>query len=395
MGNDNTLPRTTARELPEKFLVAFSFAGEQRDLVRAIAEAVEKKIGSNTVFLDEWFEHYLAGHGADLKLQMIYGEQCELAVVCISERYRGKPWTLAEHEAILARLMKSRASVDRREQLAILPIRVGDGEVEGILFNTIVPDVRRKSLEEAAQLIVDRLGLIVPDLIVGTSLLPGELSWPKLPTPLDWPMADHSGVREAFVSLLDPQASRRFLPIRGPSETGKSLITHKMLANALRTPGLACGRFDFKGTTHLVAEVEAFVQALDVPVPPADSGLNVRLRDVLDKLRKRARPAFLVFDAYEAAGEARDWVEKQLLPSLIRAAWLRVVIAGKEVPERAGAIWEAVACPSLQLETPPAADWFEHGKQYHHDLTLAEVQTACRRARNKAGVLAQLFGPVT
>lgn len=30
------------RKLPKKFLVAFSLAGEQRDLVRPIAEAVKK-----------------------------------------------------------------------------------------------------------------------------------------------------------------------------------------------------------------------------------------------------------------------------------------------------------------------------------------------------------------
>src|SRR5262245_19923894 len=132
MGTLNTLSSRTARELPEKFLVAFSFAGEQRDMVRAIAEAVEKKIGLNNVFFDEWFEYYLAGHDADLKLQKIYVEQCELAVVCISEGYGGKSWTQAEHEVIRARVMKSRESADKREQLAILLIRVGDGDVEGI-----------------------------------------------------------------------------------------------------------------------------------------------------------------------------------------------------------------------------------------------------------------------
>ena len=34
----------SARPVPEKFLVAFSFAGEQRELVRQIAEAVEQRL---------------------------------------------------------------------------------------------------------------------------------------------------------------------------------------------------------------------------------------------------------------------------------------------------------------------------------------------------------------
>jgi hypothetical protein len=56
----------TVRPVPEKFLVAFSFAGEQRDLVRRIAEAVEQRLGRGTVFFDEWYEHYLAGAASDV-----------------------------------------------------------------------------------------------------------------------------------------------------------------------------------------------------------------------------------------------------------------------------------------------------------------------------------------
>jgi hypothetical protein len=153
-----------ARPLPDKFLVAFSFAGEQRDLVRALAETVEGELGWGTVFFDEWFEHYLAGADADLKLAKLYAQQCELAVVCVAERYGGKPWTQAEHEAIRARLMQARASKEKRERDAILPIRVGDGEVEGVSFNTIAPDVRQKSVAQAAELIVSRLRLLLPAL---------------------------------------------------------------------------------------------------------------------------------------------------------------------------------------------------------------------------------------
>ena len=67
-----------ARKLPENFMVAFSFGGEQRQLVRAVVEVVERELGSPNVFFDEWFEHYIAGGDADLKLQQIYGERCAL-----------------------------------------------------------------------------------------------------------------------------------------------------------------------------------------------------------------------------------------------------------------------------------------------------------------------------
>jgi hypothetical protein len=151
-----------ARNVPERFLVAFSLAGEQRARVRAIAEATEEKIGFGTVFFDEWFEAYLAGDDADLKLQAIYAHRCDLAVVCVSGHYGSKAWTLAEHKAIRARAMQASEAKDERERLGVMPIRVGDGEVEGILFNTIVPDVRQRSPEQTAELIVARLRMVVP-----------------------------------------------------------------------------------------------------------------------------------------------------------------------------------------------------------------------------------------
>src|SRR4029079_6407286 len=162
----------SARTIPEKFLVAFSFAGEQRNLVRSIAEAVETRLGRGTVFFDDWFEYYLAGSASDTKLQEIYGAQSELVIVCVSERYGGKPWRLAEHDAIRARKMQLRTSKDKKDADRILPLRVGDGDVPGILFNTICPDVRQRPAEHTAELIVNRLRLIVPDAELPSSCPP-------------------------------------------------------------------------------------------------------------------------------------------------------------------------------------------------------------------------------
>lgn len=154
------------RDLPEskKFLVAFSFAGEQQELVHSIAKAVEKELGLSTVFLDAWYEYFIAGHDGDLKLQRIYEEDCKLAVICVSENYGNKPWTKAEHAAIRARNMRAEQSIDGREKYGVLPIRVGDGDVPGIPFTTIVPDVRQKSIDDTAKLIIQRLKLICPEV---------------------------------------------------------------------------------------------------------------------------------------------------------------------------------------------------------------------------------------
>lgn len=301
-----------------------------------------------------------------------------------------------EGQAIRARHMESHQSAEKRERDAILPIRVGDGDVDGILFNAIVPDVRQRTPEEAAELIVEKLRLVVPGVDVATGVAQAGPYWPEKPTTLLWPIADHSGARDAFAHLLDREAAWRFLPIRGPpSETGKSHITRQMLANALHIPGLACGRFDFKGTTGMDAELRTFVQDLGVPLPSANPELNERLGDVLDRLKREMRPALLIFDTYEAAGNAEDWVEKCLLPTLIRATWLRVVVVGQQVPTSSGAVWTSMSCAPLELVPPPPKDWFEYSKQHRPELTLADVEAAWRLARNKASLLAQMLGPTT
>jgi hypothetical protein len=49
--------------------------------------------------------------------------------------------------------------------------------------------------------------------------------------------------------------------------------------------GLASGRFDFKATADMDAEVRVFVQDLDVPLPPVSSRLKERLGQILDALK--------------------------------------------------------------------------------------------------------------
>ena len=231
--------------------------------------------------------------------------------------------------------------------------------------------------------------------VSGVRAAPIAADWPEQPPSLLWPMAGHSEVRATFERLLTRAVPWRFLPLRGPSESGKSHITRQMLNNALRIPGLACGRFDFKGLIDADAEVRAFVQFLDVPLGLVSPRLHERLGDIMNALRQRAQPALLVFDTYESAGEAQEWVEKQLLPSLIRATWLRIVIAGQRVPERVGTVWESVAFPPITLKPPQPTDWFEYGKRNRPELTLADVETICRLASDSASILAQLLSPVS
>lgn len=218
--------------------------------------------------------------------------------------------------------------------------------------------------------------------------------WPDTPPPLHWPVADHTAVRAAFACLLTRPAPCRFLLLRGSSEAGKSHLTRQMFGNALRLPGLACGRYDFKGTTGGDRELSAFVQNLEVPLPAGGRALADGFSHILSALKQRAQPALLIFDTYElAGGEARDWVEKQLLPFLLRAPWLRVVIAGQQVPDCAAAAWAYPASAPLRLVAPPPEDWLAFGTPHKPGLTLEFVRQAHAFCGGKASTLAQLLGP--
>jgi hypothetical protein len=369
--------------------VAFSLAGEQRQLVLPIAQEVEAILGRSRVFYDDWYEHWIAGADADLLLQRLYGEGTELVVVCVSGAYGDKPWPRTEHRAVRARLMQAATAADRHR---IFPVRVGDGEMEGALPNEIMPDLRRKTPVEAAELIVARLNLARG--YVG-DIKPTVAQWPSVVPALQWPMADHAEARKAFAGLLCEAASERALLVSGESETGKSHMSKQMIRNAMLLPGVVSGRFDFKGTTNMSVEMEAFSRPLGVE-PPTGRTLNERLAKVFTDLRRQARPTLLVFDTYEAAGEAKEWIESVLLPHLVPAVWLRVVIVGQSVPKRPGSIWESVAAGPVVLQLPGPADWLEYGKANRSEaLSLEFVTQVHQYAYGKPSVLAGLLGPVS
>ncbi|NMO52310.1 TIR domain-containing protein [Actinoplanes sp. TBRC 11911] len=375
-----------ARDVPDRFAVAFSLAGEQRQIVLAIAQEVEDILGRSAVFYDDWYAHWIAGQDSDLLLQSIYAQQADLVVVCVSEAYGDKPWTRTEHRAVRARLQQGGTARDR---LGVLPIRVGDGEVEGVLFNQIVPDVRGMTPAEAAELIVARL-----NLARGTAgdVKPAVAQWPDDAPELHWPMADHSAARAAFARLLCEGSTERALLVRGVSETGKSHMSKQMVRNAGLLPGVISGRFDFKGTTNI--GIEAFAQPLGIE-EPAGRSLNEQLAAIFTELRRRAQPTLLVFDTYEAAaGEVKDRIESVLLPQLVAARWLRVVITGQSVPKRGGSTWESVAAGTLTLQLPAPEDWLAYGRANRDELLTLEFVTQVHQlGEGRASVLASLLGP--
>ena len=206
-------------------------------------------------------------------------------------------------------------------------------------------------------------------------------------------MADHDEARKTFARLLSEASPERVLLVRGASDTGKSHMSKQMIRNARFLPEVMSGRFDFKGTTNIGVEIEAFAGPLGVD-PPAGKTLNERLAGIFTELRRRAQPTLLVFDTYEAAGETKDWIEGVLLPHLVSARWLRVVILGQSVPTPVGATWESVPESTLTLQLPSPEDWLAYGRANRGDtVNLEFVTQVYQLSEGKASVLAGLLGP--
>lgn len=146
-----------------RFEIALSFAGDnKRDLVRLVAEILRTKLGNETVFFDEWFEAEIAGHDAHVVLQKIYRESSRLVVACVCEHYNSKPWTQDEWRAIQAFERDLRdAGTDNTKRLRLLPLRFGDGKIDGIFHTAMVPDVRERSAKQIADLVLRRHQMIL------------------------------------------------------------------------------------------------------------------------------------------------------------------------------------------------------------------------------------------
>lgn len=141
-----------------QYKVAFSFAGNhKRDRIRAIAELVRAELGDGYVFFDEWFMRRIAGVDAHHVLQTIYRHRTWLIVSCLCQYYNDKPWTQEERRAIesFERTLRD-AATDNVKRLRLLPLRFGDGDVDGLFDTAIVPDVRNDDPNEVARLILER-----------------------------------------------------------------------------------------------------------------------------------------------------------------------------------------------------------------------------------------------
>ena len=128
--------------------VALSFAGEDRHHAERLAELLRAE--KYSVFYDEYELAKLWGKDLYVYLSSVYKDQAEYCVMFLSEYYAQKVWTNHERESAQARAFE-----ENREY--ILPVRLDDTEIPGLLPTVGYLDLRSMTIEEIHQVLVEKL----------------------------------------------------------------------------------------------------------------------------------------------------------------------------------------------------------------------------------------------
>ena len=128
--------------------VALSFAGEDRHHAKRLAELLDAC--GYSVFYDDFERAQLWGKDLYVDLSSVYRNLARYCVVFMSKHYAQKPWT--NHER---RSAQARAFEEDREY--ILPVRIDDTEIPGILPTDGYLDLRSMTIEEIYQALVKKL----------------------------------------------------------------------------------------------------------------------------------------------------------------------------------------------------------------------------------------------
>lgn len=132
----------------KKYDVTLSFAGEDRHYAEKLANLLKSE--GYSVFYDDYEKAELWGKNLYEHFSSVYKDQARYCVMFLSEHYARKLWTKHERQSAQARAFE-----ESREY--ILPIRLDDTEIPGILGTLGYLDLRSMSIEEIYQTLVEKL----------------------------------------------------------------------------------------------------------------------------------------------------------------------------------------------------------------------------------------------
>lgn len=142
-------------EKMKHFKVAFTFAGESRDLVKKIADEVSKFFDRSEILYDEYHKADFARPQLDLYLQKLYHDCSDLIVVFLCENYEQKRWCGVEWRAV--RDILNNFKYDR-----IMYVKATDKDINDVNIPGFYPsedgfiDANKQTPEEIADMIFER-----------------------------------------------------------------------------------------------------------------------------------------------------------------------------------------------------------------------------------------------
>jgi hypothetical protein len=366
-------------DCPKRFRIAFSFAGEKRPFVEEVAHILADRFSEEAILYDKFHEAEFARHDLGIYLPKLYGEQSDLIVPVLCPDYDRKRWTGWEWLHIYGLLTKAGGA-------SVMPSRFELANADGLSPAAGFIELDDKKPEQFARLILQRLALnedkpkdyyTKSAIADSPPLLSSTPSFPSTPPEISWPLADGLEVRRAVEGVLCAESEHRIVLVRGESGRGKTQACRVLGQLGMQFEWLRCGRLDLKGTSELGPAVHNFITDLraekHLPTSPSGGALD-RISGLIAALDRASQPTLLVFDTFEAGGEFSRWVEDRVFPAVKQHEWLRVVVAGQEVPAFAAATCRVPALP-VTLKCIPVVDWIEFGQRYKKDLPQHEVET--------------------
>ncbi len=135
--------------LGNAFEIVLSFAGEDRDYVDQVAELL--KGNDVSLFYDAYEEATLWGKDLVEHLHQVYSGSARYCVMFIAKFYAEKMWPSHERRSAFER------AIETKEEY-ILPVRFDDTVLPGLRKTIHYIDLRKKTPEELAVLILKKLG---------------------------------------------------------------------------------------------------------------------------------------------------------------------------------------------------------------------------------------------
>lgn len=136
--------------------IAISFSGKDRKIAEEIAKMLSDS--GKRVFYDNFERANLWGKDLYTYLSEIYGERAKYCLMMVSQNYVKEHWPNLERQA-------AQAKAFREQHEYILPLRLDDTEIPGLLPTTGYIDIRNTNISEIVNLIIDKISYKVQNEI--------------------------------------------------------------------------------------------------------------------------------------------------------------------------------------------------------------------------------------